>query len=261
MMLSRQFSFVLMSLMLTHYCYATGPRVTPSLISNASDIYTINLPPFIGADFNRLSYLSEVVNTVLDQQKIDAILTVLPLHNMVKYYLLQENVLAVLSPYLYLTASQKQDMVIITMDEVNESYIYYKPSHPGGLAWKGNLKNLNGLRYGVLKGVATEKYKKSGIRIKTARLGSLLKKLVAKEVDFIRLPDLTADWFINKQFPRQKNNFVKMKVSAGKMQLAIIFNKKHWKGEVSAEIFKKGFDTLVKNGMFYEIKNEHLMVH
>ena len=261
MMLLRQFGLVITGLLLTSTCYATGPRVSPSLISSASDIYTIKLPPFIGSDVKQSSYLSEVVNTVIRQQKIDAILTILPLQSMVKYYLLQDNALAVLSPYLHLTASQKKDKVIIPMDEVNESYIYYKLAHPNGLAWKGNLKNLKGLRYGVLKGVATEKYKKSGISVKTARIDALLKKLVAKEVDFVRLPDLTADWLIKKQFPEQKNNFGKMQVSAGKMQLAIIFNKKHLKGKESAEMFKKGFDALVKKGQFNEIKNEFLNVH
>lgn len=238
--------------------YATGPRVSPSLISSTSDIYTINLPPIIDSDVKHNSYLGDVVSTVLKEEKIDAVVSVLPLQNMVKYYLLKDNALAVLSPYLNLTASQKKDLIIIPIDSVKESYIYYKPAHPDGLAWKGNLKNLQDLRYGAVKGEPVKKYQQAGIEVKKTRIESLLKKLVAREVDFIRLPDLTADWFIEQQFADEKQSLVKMEVAAGEMQLAIIFNQKHAEGPVTAKKFKHGLNELIKKGQLKKIKQQFI---
>jgi len=247
-------SLILLAFFLTNTAEATGPRVSPSLISTASDIYTVKLPPIIDPGNQFSCYLGEIVYSVLDQQNIDAVLTGLPLLSMVKYYLLNDNALAALSPYLNLSASQKEELIIIPIDSINESYIYYKPNHPKGMAWQGDLKKLKGLRFGTVKGDTTKTYKQAGISVKLARIDTLVKKLVTNDIDFIRLPDLSADWYISQQFPEQKDSFRKMEVSAGKMPLAILFNKNHAKGKETAEKFKKGLAALVKDNQFQQIK-------
>jgi len=250
--------FILLALLLSSTANATGPRVSPSLISTASDIYTIKLPPFVDPGNQYACYLGEVVYSVLHEQKIDAVLTGLPLQSMVKYYLLNDNALGALSPYLHLTVSQKKDLIIIPIDTVNESYYYYKPNHPDGLAWKGKLKRLSGLRFGTIKGDVVEKYKQAGIKIKLSRIDVLIKKLVVNEVDFVRLPDLTVAWYVGKQFADQKDNFIKMPTPAGNLPLAIMFNKKHPQGQINADKFKQGLDKLKSGGQFQQIQLQYI---
>jgi len=248
---------ILIALLLSSTANATGPRVSPSLISTASDIYTVRLPPIIDPGNQYACYLGEVVYKVLHQQKIDAVLSSVPLLSMLKYYLFKDNALAVLSPYLHLSESQKEDLIIIPIDSIQESYIYYKPHHPNGLAWKGNLNNLKGLRFGTIKGDQVKKFQQAGINVKTTRIDNLLNKLVANEIDFIRLPDVSLDSYIKENFSNQKDNFEKMKISAGAMSLAIIFNKKHPKGEEMAEKFKQGIKLLIQGGQFQQIKSQY----
>jgi len=248
---------IVMGLLLSNTASATGPRVSPSLISTASDIYTVRLPPIIDPGNQYACYLGEIIYKVLHQQKMDAVLTSVPLLSMLKYYLFKDNALAVLSPYLHLTENEKEDLIIIPIDSINESYIYYKPHHPNSLDWKGNLKNLKGLRFGTIKGDRVKKYQQAGISIKTTRIDNLLKRLVANEIDFIRLPTIVSNSYINKHFPTQKNNFEIMQTSAGTMSLAIIFNKKHTKGQEMADKFKQGLKILIQGGQFQQIKSQY----
>lgn len=249
---------IFLGLSLSPLIHATGPRVSPSLISNAYDIYTVKLPPFINPDGQHNCYLGKVINEILQQEKIDAVLTILPLARMVDYYLLKDQAFAALNPYLSLSEEEKEQLLEVPLESVTDHYIYYKPAHPEGLIWQGDLKRLKGLRYGSVKGESVEQYRQAGIDVKTMRLENLLTKLVTQEIDFIRLPEASANWFIKQQFPKEQQNFAQMDVPAGNREITILFNKQHAAGANGAAKFQQGLDKLIKNGRFQQLKQEML---
>lgn len=249
---------VALGLCLSNPSYATGPRVSPSLISNDHDIYTVKLPPFINPDGLHNCYLGKIINEVLEQEKIGAMITPLPLARMVNYYLLKDHAFAALNPYLDLTEEEQEGLQEISLDTVAEHYIFYKPAHPDGLTWEGDLNKLKGLTYGAVKGENVDQFRSAGIEVKTMRFDNLLTQLVSGKVDFIRLPEASLHWLIDQKYSDNKQDFAKMAVEAGKREFAILFNKNHEAGPGAAAKFQQGLNRLIQTGRFEQIKQQIL---
>lgn len=239
---------------------ATGPRITSILISpDKKEIFALDLPPpFISTEVQKDGMINEVVMAVLQEAKINVIITTLPLQSMVMYYLKQENSFGVMGRHLGLTADDKKSLISIPLYVANESYYYYKPLHEKSLEYKGKLSNLKKLVYGASKGENVSAYKKVGIKVKKTRTLSLFKKLQQGRVDFISLPNQTAKWFIEKKFSQYQNDFVTMKTSSKTQTISLHFNLKHPKAKESAESFKKGLRAIVNNGKYTEILSSYI---
>ena len=240
---------------------ATGPRVTPSLFSPAADeIFAVDFPPFVSTGGVAGGGLhTELVEAAFHAGGTDAIVTPLPLAKMVKYYLLQEGALAALGRFVNFSEVEKKELIFIPISIVQERYFYYHSARQPAVSWKGNLQNFQGNTYGALRGDDVSHYKAAGIHIAySASYRALLKKLLSKKVDFVRIPPLAADWLLNKYFPDEKRNVIAMDPPALELPVFLVFNKKHPKGEDIAGKFNQGLTQIIADGRYKKILARHL---
>ena len=238
---------------------ATGPRITANLISpDKKEIFALDLPPFISTDIKKSGMLNEIVIASFKEVNEDVIITTLPLQSMVKYYLTEDNAVGVMGRHLGLSQKDKESLELIPLFITQESYLYYKPLHPNGIKYEGNLSELKGFTYGASRGEDITIYKEADIEVKKVRTLSLFKKLKSGKVDFISMPKQSVKSFIEKRFSKDKNDFISMQKSSGNKAIYIYFNTKNSKGEESARSFKKGLEVLLKNGKYGDILRKHI---
>lgn len=233
---------------------ATGPRVTPGLFSPGIDeIFAVDFPPFVSTEVAGGGLHAEIVDAALRAGGVEAMVTTVPLPKMVLYYLSQEQCIAVLSSYLDLSADVKKDLIFIPISVLSESYFYYRPARKESLNWNGKLQNLKGLVYGSYEGENTRPYQNAGIAVKQISLRFYLKELLVKTVDFVKMPVMSAEWRLGRDYPEEKKNFLNMAPPAGEAPVYIIFNKKHPRGEEASRKFRKGLAIIIADGGYMAI--------
>lgn len=238
---------------------ATGPRVTKTLFSiDTSEVHALDFPPFLSNDVDEGGPFSEIVNTVLQEAGIDAVISTHPLQSMVKYYLQQENALAVMGRHLDFSSDDAKQLVRIPLALLVEQYYYYKPEYPDGLGWNGKLASLQGRTYAAHRGENVSDYKAAGLTMKYGRTIGLLKMLAAGEADFAAIPSPAADWLIDRFMPDEKRNFAAMSRPAGEDVYYIVFNKANPQGKASAQAFRKAFTGMLNDGRYARIMKRHL---
>ena len=251
--------FILVMLLLNMQLMATGPRITQNLISpDKKEIFALDIPPFISTEVKYDGFVSELVNAAFEQAGIEVVITTLPLQSMVKYYLNQEDAFAILGRHLGVSDKEKKSLIAIPIYMAKESYFYYKPLQKNTPVYKNKLSNLKGLTYGASKGEDIKAYKKAGIKVKKARTLSLFKKLQSGKIDFISVPTLSAEWFINNKFAQHKKEFDSMAESSKSVDILLYFNLNHKAGKKSAEGFKKGLLSIIKNGTYAKILSKYI---
>lgn len=233
---------------------ATGPRVTPSLFSpTTNEIFVVDFPPFVGPEVAGGGLHVEIIKAALQAGEIDAVITHLPLPRMVKYYLLQENAIAVLGRFLNLSEAEKKALVFIPISVMEERYFYYGPAHQEKLSWNGKLQNLKGYTYGASHEEDVTAYEAAGINIEHGSPRALLQKLLTEKVDFIRMPVLAVEWLLDKHFPNKKKDLIQMDPVAGEKPVFILFNKKHQQGEAAAAKFRNALSKIIEDGRYMKI--------
>ncbi len=238
---------------------ATGPRITKSVVSpDKKEVFALDAPPFISTEVENGGMLDEVAVAAFKEAKIDVVITILPLHSMIKYYLTQEKAMVIIGRYLGLSAEDEKSVLSIPLYSAEESYLYYKPKHPQGLKYKGELSALKGLTYGALEGEETSKYKDSGITVVKGRTLSLFKKLQDGTIDFISVPVESIQWFLQNKFAEHKSDFTVMQTSSSTADISIYFNLNNPEGKTSAESFKNGLRTVVNNGEYAKILGKYI---
>ena len=238
---------------------ATGPRVTKALFAiDKAEIHTLDFPPFLSTELPEGGPYYEIVSKALEKAQIDAVISIHPLQRMVRYYLLQENALAVMGRHMSFSSEEKQGLIFIPIAVLTEKYYYYKPSFPQGLNWDGTLASLKGKTYGAHKGEDVSAYKAAGIDVKSDKPFSLLKMLASKDADFAAFPLLNAEWLLNKFLQAEKANFAATDQAAGEAVFYMIFNKQHPQGEASAAAFKTALRAMVNDGRYAQIMEKHL---
>lgn len=247
------------TLLLSMPALATGPRITHSLLSPESrQVYATEIPPFISSDVANQGMVAELAETALTAAGIDAVVEILPLQKMVRYYLLQEQALAGLGVNLDFSPEEKKDLIVIPVLVAEQRYYVYKSGSQAATKWTGDLNSLKGLRYGALEGGRASTYKNAGIQVEEGRALSLLKEVKENRLDFIGLPTLSAAWLTNRHFANEQSSFVSLQPAAGWTTVAIVFNKKHPKGEDAARKFSSAFSAMLKDGRYSQILEKHL---
>ena len=250
---------ILMLLLLSIPLMATGPRITQNLISpDKKEVFALDIPPFISTEIEGGGLVNEIVNAVFKKADIKAVITTLPLQSMVKYYLKEENAFGIMGRHLGISAKDRETLAAVPIYMAKESYFYYKPLQKNPPKYEGKLSNLKALTYGASKGEDINAYKKAGIKVKRARTLSLFKKLQTSKIDFISVPIQSAEWFINKKFPKHKKEFTQMPTSSKTVDISIYFNLNHKDGKKSAERFKRGLLSIVKDGKYANILDKYL---
>ncbi|WP_019867707.1 substrate-binding periplasmic protein [Methylovulum miyakonense] len=239
--------------------WATGPRIKQDLFTpNANVIYALDFPPFITTELAGGGIAIELVNTVLQAEKINAPINTLPSPRMLAYYILQEKALAAVGGHLHFTAEEQKSLVFVPLLRLQEHYYVYRPKHPQGLPWQGDLKALATYVYGANQKEDVAAYQQAGVKVETGNTLTLLEKLKAGQVDFIGGPELAINWYLDRNFAADKDKFSKLEPNAGEGTLFIIFNKKHPQGETLAKQFKKGLAALIANGQYQALLEKQL---
>ncbi|MBA3025383.1 MAG: amino acid ABC transporter substrate-binding protein [Sulfurimonas sp.] len=238
---------------------ATGPRVSSNILSlEKNEVFALDLPPFISTEADKNGALSEIVNAVFAEEKIENSISIIPLQSMIKYYLTQDTTLAVMGRHLGISKEDNKSLMEIPLYLSNEYYLYYKPLHAKNLEFNGKLSNLKGLRYGASSGEETAAYENAQIKVENGRTLSLFKKLKKGTVDFISMPTQSAQWILKKNFAHESKDFVMMQGGSGSVFISIYFNLKHPEGKTLAGSFKKGLQSIVTNGKYASILEKHL---
>jgi len=235
---------------------ATGPRVTTALFSTEKEeIHTIDFPPYISADVIDSGFVAEIINTALSDAGVDAVLTIHPLKRMVKYYLLQENALAVVGRHLAFTEKMKSDLIFVPVVVLDERYYYYRPKHPGGL--KLTAETLKGLTYGAHRDEDVSRYANMGVTVDEGSMVVLLQKLKSGEVDFISAPAPSVEWLVNRYMPDDRDAFAATDDAGDHEALYMVFNRKHAAGKAAAAKFEEALAAMVRDGRYKKIIEKH----
>jgi len=250
---------ILLIFSLTIPLMATGPRVSTNFLTlDENEIYALDIPPFISTEVSGGGAISEIVNAAFSEEKMSIAITTVPLQSMIKYYFTQEKALAIMGRNLGVSEKDKKSLISIPLYIASENYLYYKPLHPKGLEFKGELLNLKGLTYGASKGEDTSSYKNKNIKVKKGRALSLFKKLKKGTIDFISMPSLSRQWFLEKHHSKDKNNFTVMEGISKTVAIKLYFNLNHSKGKEFSDSFKKGLRSIVQNGKYASILKKHI---
>ena len=237
--------------------WATGPRITPQSIQvNTNEIISLDLPPFISTEVANGGMLHKIVTAAFKASKIEVLITTVPLQHMVKYYLLQENALAIMGRHLGISKKDRRSLMTIPLLQSNERYLFHKKHRPQGLGFNGKLSSLKGLRYGASKGESIVKNKSAGILVKKGRSLSLFKKLQQGKIDFMSVSPQTKKWFIKKHFAKDSQNFMMSEKISDKVTVALYFNTKNKKAKRISKAFKLGLKTILQNGTYAKILKE-----
>jgi polar amino acid transport system substrate-binding protein len=252
-------ALVLLLLLIPAPGWATGPRAAPGLFAPESDeIFAVDFPPFVSTETAGGGLHVEIVDAALRAGGVKAMVTTVPLPRMVAYYLTREQAIAVLGSFVNVSEEAKKELIYIPISVLNESFFYTRPGRKDPLHWNGKLENLKGLTYGSYEGENTEAFRSAGIAVKQISPRFFLKELLAKKVDFVRMPVMNAEWQIDKDYPNEKKNLVPMEPPAGEAPVYIIFNKKHPRGEQASRGFRKGLAKIIADGSYMEILTKYM---
>lgn len=242
---------------------ATGPRITAAMFTEAkNEMVAVEAPPLYAMQQPGGGLVFEIVSAALKTQNETATLTTYPVRKMADYYLTQEKVLGAFGNSQSLSLEAKKGNMVFPVCRVHEHYYYYKPLHPKGIAWKGSLSDLKGLRYGTGEEEKTAAYEKAGVRVERERSLDNFKKLKAGSIDFVKEPELTARLMMETNFGADKNQFGTMEPSPEESTELIVFNAKNPDAKVIAKKFRDGLNAILENGQYqaivekYEGKNE-----
>lgn len=238
---------------------ATGPRVSPgAFVAVENEIFAAEQPPFISTVAQEGRLVTALVEGAQVGGKVNAIITTLPLRSMVKYHLIQEHAIAALGSRMHFTAQDMSSLIRIPVLVSKSHYVYYQPAQAKTLNWDGTLASLKGLRYGALKGEDASAYKAAGITVVFGSERSLLRKLKAGTVDFMRLTPLAEYWLLAKHFPDEAGAFVRMAKTAEDVAFYLSVNTQHKNGEAVAAHFKSTLDAMLSDGRYAAILGTHL---
>lgn len=246
-------------LLISSIAMATGPRVTQSMLVVAeNEMFAVDSPPFVSLDVAGGGLSAEIVNAAIETVEINSTLTVLPVAKMVEYYLHEEQALAVYDQHMNFSGDEKQSLIYVPIFHAKENYFYSKFHNESGLDWKGSLSELSGRIYGAHRGENVTAYEKAGIKVLYARHSILIKKLIAGDVDFIRMPVLTINWMLDHNSSIQKDHFTAMETDPELAPQFIIFNKSNPNGKEMAEKLKQGLLVILDNGQYAKISKKYL---
>lgn len=251
-------SFIFLGIFITASLMATGPRVSPNLISVKKNvIYALDLPPFISTEIVHEGVLSEIVITSFAQQGIEVIINIVPLQSMINHYLVEENALGVMGRHLGIGKNMKKELVSVPLFVSPEHYVYYKPLNKK-LSDEEIRSNKIKFTYGASTGEDVSVFNKTAMKVKKSRTFSMFKKLKRGKVDFVSMPIQSAQWYIQNKYTDEKNDFVIMDGISKEVPIELYFNLKNAEGKKLFSAFKKGLKSIVKSGQYVKILEKYI---
>jgi len=251
-------SFI-MFLLFSTTSWATGPRVTPSMfVDDLMQVYAVDFPPYVSNDLDSGGLNVEIVDSVFKRAGIDVPHNILPVTNMVKYYLLEENALACHANQMYFSEQESAKLIFIPIAVATEKLYYLKSAHQNGLPWTGQIASLKDYTYGAYREESINVFVEAGVNVNTGSARSLLKRLESQQADFIKMPELAINWLLNNLYTELKDDVIAVEKSESTVPLYIVFNTQHPEGKSIAEKFKSGLDENIKQGDYLAILRKYI---
>lgn len=164
----------------------------------------------------------------------------------------ENNYAAALGTINWFTREQKDHLVeAVDLITANIVFFYKKERFPDGISYE-QLSDLKNYKVGSIRGSSTlPLLEKAGITTElVAELDQNLKKLDAGHIDLTVAIDLTGRNMLKKIFPDSADDFSIVEKPVLSIMTSLAFLKEQ-SGPLQS--FKKGLDTILENGTFYEI--------
>lgn len=235
-------------------CYATAPRIAPQMFGEErkADIIAYEIPPLVTGTQTDGGLAIAILSAAFNASGQKLIIDIVPAKPLAKYALLNDEVVAMIGESPDISAKEKNQFLSEAFYLKIGRHFYFKPNWKSVFPWQGSLSDLKGLRYGGLSGSEQLDYKAAGIQAQESDMRGLFEKLRNQELDFIGVPDLMAELWINKVYPQQPQDFVSINGIAWDQPLYILFAKNNPRSQNLHKAFVVGLDKIIKNGKYQE---------
>lgn len=253
---SLNFSQLLATFCLFWSCssYATAPRIAPQMFGEErkADIIAYETTPLVTTTQTDGGLVIAILSAAFNASGQKLIIDIVPAKPLAKYALLNNEVVAMIGDNQDISAKEKNQVIGEAFYLKLGRYFYFKPNHKTDFPWQGKLSDLKGLKYGGLYGAEQTAYKNAGISVQEGDMRSLFEKLRNQELDFIGIPDLMAEFWINKVYPKEQQDFVSVNTIAWEQPLYIFFAKNNPRSRELHKAFVAGLDKILKNGQYQQ---------
>jgi ABC-type amino acid transport substrate-binding protein len=244
----------LFSLLCVESVQATAPRIAAHLFDERkADIVSYEITPLVTATQTDGGLAIAILSAAFNASGEKLIIDILPAKPLAKYALLNNEVVAMIGTNQDLSAKEKTQVLSEVFYLQIGRYFYFKPHHPAGLPWQSKLTDLKGLKYGGLYGSEQTLYQNAGIAMQEGDVRSLFEKLHSQELDFIGVPDLVGEFWLNKAYPQEQQDFASLNVIAWEQPLAIFFAKNNPRSRELHKAFVTGLEKILKNGQYQQL--------
>lgn len=250
----------LLALAWVHSAEATAPRFSVAKLAGETKPHLVayEYPPLVNAEKTAPGVLAELVKQALAAVGKELPVQVLPSKTLAQQLADGDGtVVGLLGEARSLTAANRKSLVEEPLVTVSGKYFYYRPAHAADFKPPTDIKGLKGFSYGGTEEEDTAALSKLGVKIQTGEPKLLLRKLQAKEVDFISAYEPAAEWNIAKLFPTEKDQFASLPMVAWETRFSLWFNPSHAGAKEWRQSFAEGMKILVKTGAYQQILNQY----
>ncbi len=230
--------------------YATAPRIAPQMFGEErkADIIAYEIAPLVTTNQTDGGLAIAILSAAFNASGQKLIIDIVPAKPLAKYALLNNDVVAMIGESQDISAKEKNQFLAEAFYLKIGRHFYFKPNWKSAFPWQSSLTDLKGLRYGGLSGTEQLTYKAAGIQTQEGDVRGLFEKLRNQELDFIGVPDLVAEFWINKAYPKEQQEFVSVNGIAWEQPLYIFFAKTNPRSQELYKAFVTGLDKIIKNG-------------
>lgn len=233
---------------------ATAPRIAPQMFGEErkADIIAYEISPLVTTSQTDGGVAIAILSAAFNATGQKLLIDIVPAKPLAKYALLNNEVVAMIGDNQDISEKEKNQVIAEAFYLKRGQHFYFKPHWKNAFPWQGKLSDLKGLRYGEFYGAEQTSYKNAGILVQEGDVRSLFEKLYRQELDFIGVPDLMAEFWINKAYPNQKQDFVNVNGIVWEQPLYIFFAKNNSRSRELHKAFVSGLNKILKNGKYQE---------
>lgn len=259
--MNRRLTFIgwFLASMLAQPCLATAPRMSVAKLAGevAPHVVAYEYPPLVTGDAAAPGAAVEIVTQAFAAAGKPAAVEFIPSKQFAMQLLKEDTkVIGILGEARSLSTAERKSMTEEKIVNLTGKYFFYLPNGKD-LAQVKDLNALKGLTYGTIAEEATDSQVKAGIKVVTDEPKLSLRKLQAKEVDFISAFPPSGEWLIARLFPDEKNNFAVMPIKAWESTFSLWFDSNNKAGKDWRTAFNEGFKKIRQNGTYAEILKKY----
>jgi polar amino acid transport system substrate-binding protein len=233
----------------------TAPRFGPTLLKpeGTIKIFAYQYPPLIDFRAPGKGAIANIVHAALAEAGIEVRIEVVPIKSLAKHSMLYEDGAAMLGEAYVFSEMELKELIVVPCYSMTWSYYCYLPAHREGINFNENLENLKEYTYGALAGEDITLYEKSGIKVVSGNLKSLLRKLKGGGIDFLGAPDIIARKYIRMLYPDEIGNFRRIRTPVWTSAFSLFFNTGRPQAGELKKAYIEGLDKIKQSGEYGRI--------